>query len=99
MLAVLTLQTSFRSGPVPNASRCGPRTRNSELGTRLHVEQDIDHVAILDDVLLALSPQQSVLLRLRFGAARHQVFELDDFRADKAALQVAMDLARGFRCA
>ena len=63
----------------------------------LHVEAEVDHVAVLDDVLLALAAQQALFLRRRDAAAADHVVEIDRFGADEAALDVGVDLARGLR--
>ena len=63
----------------------------------LHVEAEIDHVAILDDVLLALAAQQSLFLCRRDAAAADHVVEIDRFGADEAALDVGVNFARGLR--
>ena len=63
----------------------------------LHVEAEVDHVAVLDDVLLALAAQQSLFLCRRDAAAADHVVEIDRFGADETALDVGVDLARGLR--
>lgn len=63
----------------------------------LHVETEVDHVAVLDDVLLALAAQQPLFLCRRDAAAADHVVEIDRFGADEAALDVGVDLARGLR--
>ena len=61
----------------------------------LYVEAEVDHVAVLDDVLLALAAQQSLFLCRRDAAAADHVVEIDRFGADEAALDVGVDLAGG----
>ena len=90
------------------AATTGKRERRRVFGSKgmeiydgifeiLHVEAEIDHVAILDDVLLALAAQQSLFLCRRDAAAADHVVEIDRFGADEAALDVGVDLARGLR--
>src|SRR4051812_32288174 len=54
---------------------------------------EIDHVAVEDDVLLALEAQLAVLAARAERAAREQVLVADDFGADEAALDVGVDFA------
>ena len=63
----------------------------------LHVKAEVDHVAVLDDVLLALAAQQSLFLCRRDAAAADHVVEIDRFGADEAALDVGVNFARGLR--
>src|SRR6185312_8736266 len=63
---------------------------------RLHVEEDVDDVAVLDDVLLAFGAEEAALLGFGFAACSHKVVEADDFGADEATAQVAVDFAGGF---
>src|SRR5262245_40694405 len=61
------------------------------------VEAEMDDVAVLDHVLLALDPQRAGLLAFGLAAVREEVLEADHLGADEAALDVAVDLARGAR--
>ena len=61
-----------------------------------HVEAEVDHVAVLDHVLLALGPQQALLLGGgHTAAAGHHLVEVDGLRPDEAPLDVGVDLAGG----
>ncbi len=71
------------------------------VGTRrvLDVEAELQHVAVLDDVFLALDPELAGLAGLGFGAQGNQVLEGDGLGGDEAALKIAVDDAsrgRGF---
>ena len=62
------------------------------------VEQELDHVAVLHDVLLALGALQA--LGLDSGVIEvvgFQVAVADDAGADEAALEIAVDLTGGLR--
>lgn len=48
-----------------------------------HVEAEVEHVSLLYDVLLALAPQQPLLLRGLFTAAFHEVLVLDRLRPNE----------------
>src|SRR6185295_11038240 len=78
--------------PIPNQLPNYPTTRFVIL---LSGEAEVDDVAVLDDVLLALEPHLAVLLARGHRAARHQVIVADDLGTDEAALDVAVDLAGG----
>ena len=59
----------------------------------LHVEQELDHVAVVNNVLFALGALQALGLDggvVEVGVL--QVFVGDDLRTDEAALEVAVDL-------
>src|SRR6516162_1842325 len=60
-----------------------------------HIETEIDDVAFLHYVLAALAAQPASFLHGGEAAQPLQVVERCDLRADKAALDVAMDLASG----
>ena len=61
----------------------------------LHVEAEIDHVAVLDHIVLALGPQQTLFLGGGHAAAGHHLVEVDGLRPDEAPLDVGVDLAGG----
>lgn len=54
----------------------------------LHVEAEIDHVAVLDHIVLALGPQQTLFLGGGHAAAGHHLVEVDGLRPDEAPLDV-----------
>ena len=62
----------------------------------LHVEAEVDHVAVLDHILLALGAQQAFFLGGGHAAAAgHHLVEVDGLGPDEAALDVGVDLAGG----
>ena len=63
----------------------------------LHVEAEIDHVAVLDHIVLALGPQQTLFLGGGHAAAGHHLVEVDGLRPDEAPLDIGVDLARRLR--
>ena len=63
----------------------------------LHVEAEVDHIAVLNDVLLALAAEKALLLRGGNAAAADHIVEIDRLGTDKAALDVGVDLAGGLR--
>src|SRR5947208_8789000 len=67
-----------------------PATKSS----RLHREPEVDDVAVLDDVVLALEPQLPRLAALGLAPEAHELVVGDHLGADEAALDVAVDLAR-----
>src|SRR5574337_287752 len=64
---------------------------------RSDVEQEIQHVAVFDDVILPFGAHLAGFLRALFAAAGDEVVEGDGLRADEAALEVAVDHARRLR--
>src|SRR5690606_7961278 len=63
----------------------------------LHVEAEMHHVAVAHDVVLAFQPHFSLLLRARLAAVGDEVLVGDRLGTDEAALEVAVDHARGLR--
>ena len=57
----------------------------------LDVEAEVDHVAVLDHVLLALGAQLAGLLGPLLALAGDEVVVGDDLGADEAALEVGVD--------
>src|SRR3972149_6431822 len=60
----------------------------------LHAEQDVDHVAVLDDVCPALQALGAAALRFGVRAGLEQRLPADDLGADEAALAVGADAPR-----
>jgi hypothetical protein len=58
----------------------------------------IDHVAVEDDVVLALEPKLGMIAARGERAPSQQVLVAADFRADEAALDVSMNLAGRVLC-
>src|SRR4051812_48612409 len=56
---------------------------------------DVDHVAVLDDVVAALDPQRPPVSRARVAAGVEQLVPGDDLGADERLLNVAVDTAGG----
>src|SRR5215208_4620002 len=54
---------------------------------------EVDHVAVEDDVLLALEPQLRVVAKRGERSTREQVLIAAHFGADEPALDVGVDLA------
>src|SRR3954471_19775651 len=67
------------------------RATCAKAARRLDVEQEVQHVAVLDDVLLAFGAHAPRLLGALLAAERHEVVEGDRLRADEAALEVGVD--------
>ena len=76
-------------GVLPRAVRRFPE--------RSDVEAEERHVAVVHDIVLALGADEAFLLGDGHAAAGFQVVERDDLSADKAALEVRVDLAGGLR--
>ena len=56
------------------------------------VESEQDYIAVLHNVVLALTADKSLFLSGGHGAARHKVVERYDLRAYKSALEIGMYL-------
>ncbi len=82
------LSSARRVGGVVALAGRRPRRR------RLDVEADVDDVAVLDDVRLALEPLQPAAGRLGVRSALEQVVPADDLGADEAARDVRVDRLR-----
>src|SRR5690606_4706994 len=63
----------------------------------LHVEPEVDHVAVLDDVLLPLDAQLALLAQRRLRAGLHPILPGGDLGPDEAPLEVGVDHAGGAR--
>src|SRR5574343_1471990 len=61
------------------------------------VEQEVHHVAILDDVFLAFGPHLASILGPLFALVLDEILERDGLRAADAAFAVAVDHAGGLR--
>ena len=59
----------------------------------LHIKQEVDDVAVLHDVFLAFGAEQALCLGGGHVAAGLQILKGHSFCADKAALDVRVDLA------
>src|SRR5690348_9382902 len=78
-----------RRGVNGNAARGGARGSD--------VEPEVDHVAVLDHVLLALQPPLARVLCSLLAVAAHEILVGDHFRADEALLEIGVDHAGRFR--
>ena len=83
--------------------RCGAPTPNplprAGGGKGSHVEPEQHHVAVMDDILLALLAQLARIARAAFTAQRDVIVIGDRLRADEAAFEIGVDFARRLRCA
>src|ERR1700761_7128790 len=66
-------------------------------GAALHIEAELDHLAALHDVVLALDAGLARRAGRRYRAGRHQVVEGDDLGLDEALLEVGVDHAGRLR--
>src|SRR5690606_23479158 len=71
---------------------------NLRTSTHSHVETEVDHIAVFDDVFLAFDAQFPGILALGFTAVTQQVLPPDDLSFDEPALEVTVNHAGGFRC-
>src|SRR3954451_7195092 len=78
-----------RSCPANSAtgSFIGPTSRP------LDVEAELDHVAVLDDVVFAFDPQLACLARFRRGPECDQIVIVNDLGGDEAALEISVNHA------
>src|ERR1035437_6289958 len=89
--------TSPVTTPCPTEALLEPGDRHGPNSTTtLLAEKDLDYVAVLDDVSLALGAKLAVLARLRHGLEREEILVRDHFGADEAARQVRVDRAGSF---
>ena len=61
----------------------------------LNVEQEVDDVAVLHDVVLALAADQALCLGGSHGAAGLHILKGNDLGADETPLEIGVDLAGG----
>src|SRR5690242_19683233 len=66
------------------------------LRRQLDVKAEVDDIAVSDDVVLAFEAELPRLAAFRLAAITDEVFVGNDFGADKPALDVAVNLSRGF---
>src|SRR5438552_5500368 len=78
---------------MPNAP---PNCRPAAQKSCLYSKPEVDDVAVLHDVLLALEAELPRLPALRLASVADELVEGDHLGADEAALDVAVDLAGGF---
>ena len=57
-----------------------------------HIEQDIQHIAVLYEVLLALASQHTPLSRFCNAAALGEIIVADNLGPDESSLEVGVDL-------
>src|SRR6478735_7344431 len=69
----------------------------SSYGTSSHVEAKQHHVAVADDVVLALGPHDALLARAFPSVVRDELVVADRLGADESALEVGVDHSRGDR--
>src|SRR5260221_13509530 len=63
-----------------------------------YVEEEMHHVAVLDDVGLALQPHLAGLLRSHLAVEAHVLVIGDDLGADEDLLEISVDRAGSLRC-
>src|SRR6185503_3979988 len=80
------------SKPAPSTMTFTPETPRAS-----DVEPEMNHVAFLDDIGLALEPELAGLARALFAAPRDVLVVADDLGADEAALEVGVDRTGGLR--
>src|SRR5690606_17382739 len=87
--------TSHTSPMKPSASMTiGGRFCSASIARYLlHVEPEVDHVAFLHDVRLALEPELARLACALLAAPRDEAVVRDDLCADEAFLKIGMDHA------
>ena len=61
----------------------------------LHVEAEVDHVAVLDHIVLALAAEKALVPGGSHRAAGHHIVVGDDLCPDEAPLDVGVDLTGG----
>ena len=62
-----------------------------------HIKAEIHHISIAHDVLLALETHKPLVARRRHAAKCNEVIIVHNLRADEAALEVRVNLARRLR--
>src|SRR5439155_17555093 len=82
------------SPPLRSRSIDGTMRSSAMVKARLHGEPEVDDVAVLDDVVLALEPELPRLAAPGLAPEAHELLVGDHLGADEAALDVAVDLAR-----
>src|SRR5437773_124861 len=87
-------RTCASAPPLTNGT-CASQTRTVLALTWLRGEPEIDDVAVLHDVFLALEPHLAVVAAGGHRAARNERIVADDLRPDEAPRDVAVNLARG----
>src|SRR5262245_63074560 len=85
------------SSAAPDSRSARPRSRSSasaaHAGAQLHVEPDVQHVAVADDVGLALEALLPAARRFRVRARLDQVVPVDHLAADEAPGDVGVNRA------
>src|SRR4051812_18189587 len=72
-------------------------SRSNQATGLLDVEAELDHVAVLHHVVLALDAQLADVARLRPRAELEELVPVHDLGLDEAALEVTVDDARALR--
>jgi len=63
----------------------------------LHIEPEVQDIAVLDDIFLPLQPELARIARACFAIASDVVVIGDGLRADEAFLEIGMNDAGGLR--
>src|SRR5687768_9784315 len=84
-----------RTSSSPTPSSASPRRTPRRRPRRSDVEAEIDHVAVLHDVVLSFRSEARALAGRREAAGGDQIVERGHLGPDEAALEVGVDGARG----
>ena len=66
-------------------------------GIFLHVEAEVDDVAILHDVVFAFDADEAFFAGRGYAAVFYEVIEVHDLGTDESALEIRVNLAGGLR--
>ena len=75
-----------------------PAKSSHHKGRALDIKPDIEHITILDNVILAFQPHLVVIFGYGHIPAFDEILVGTHFRADETLLQVRMDLASSSLC-
>src|SRR3954454_3505426 len=84
--------------PVGLGALIGATLKSSAAGGEGYLGPDVDHVAVLNDVVAALDPQGATVAGGGVAAGVDQLVPGDHLGADEALLDVAVNPARGLVC-
>src|SRR5258708_2171791 len=90
-----SVKSTPRSSTICGRSLAVAVPYTSSIAGPLHVEAEVDHVAVAHHVVLALQAQLARFLRALLAAVRNEVIVRRDLGADEAPLEVGVDDTRG----